>query len=120
MSWIRAALARAADGQAKAIAADAFPTMNDAAALAELGKYLNGERGESALRVIEAVCKLGHRDVLRAELDERLREVTAGQLVDELHRVNAQLELFGATVRKLGERVEEVAEVLPLKRKPTG
>ena len=118
MTWLRQALARAADGHAKAIASEAFPSMNDAAALAELGKYLNGERGESAIRVFESVCKLGQRDVLRAELDERLREVNAGQLVDELHRVHAQLELFGATVRKLGERVEEVACVLPLQRKP--
>ena len=55
MSWLRQALATAADGRAKLIAGEAFPQMNDAAALAELGKYLNGERGESALRVIEAV-----------------------------------------------------------------
>jgi hypothetical protein len=120
VSWLRSALALAADGRAKIIAGEAFPQMNDAAALAELGKYLNGERGESAFRVVEAICKLGHRDVLRAEIDERLREVNAGQLVDAVHQVQAQLELFGAVVRVLGERVEEVAQILPLRRTPGG
>lgn len=117
MKWLAESLGRAAEGRQKAIAAEAFPAMSIDAAQAELSKYLAGARGDSAFRVLEAVMKLGHREQLRAELDDRLREVNAGQLVDELHRVHAQLELFGATVRKLGERVEEVALVLPLRRR---
>ena len=117
MSWARALLARASEGRIKRIACDAFPTKTADDAMSELRKYLDGHRGEAAFRVLEAIAKLGHREVLRAELDDRLRDVNAGQLVDDLHRVQVQLELFGAVVRKIGERVEEVAEVLPLRRK---
>ena len=117
MSWLRRALAVGAEGRQKAIAAEAFPAMSDAAALAELGKYLNGERGDSALRVVEAICKLGQRDSLCAAFDEHLHAVDPAHLVDDVRELHDQLELFGARVLKLGERLEEVAEVIPLKRR---
>jgi len=120
LKWLGPVLAKAAEGRQKAIAAEAFPSMSLDAAQAELSKYLASARGDSAFRVVEAVCKLGHRDILRLELEERLREVSAGQLVDAVHEIQAQLELFGARVRVLGERMEEVGQVLPLRRKPGG
>ena len=120
MSWLADALAHAAEGRQKAIAAEAFPAMSLEAAQAELSKYLGGARGESALRVIEAVCKLGQRESLRAAFDEHLREVSLVQLADDVHRVQVQLELFLPTVRTLVRRVDEFAEVQPQRRKPGG
>jgi len=117
LTWFSEVLLHSAEGRQKVIAAEAFPHMSLEAAQAELSKYLAGARGDSAFRVVEAVCKLGHRDSLRVALDERLREVTAGQLVDAVHDIQAQLELFGARVRVLGEKIEEVGQVLPLRRK---
>jgi hypothetical protein len=117
LTWLRRALAVGAEGQQKRIAGEAFPEMSDASALSELGKYLNGERGESALRIVEAICKLGQRESLRAAFDEHLRDVSLSQLADDVHAVQVQLELFLPTVRKLALRVEEVAEVIPMKGK---
>src|SRR5512139_3241900 len=91
-STLRLAMVRASEGRTKQIAVEAFPSMTFEAAQAELSKYLTGERGESAFRVVAAVMKFGDRAVLRSYFDEKLREFDPSQIAERISQLGEQLD----------------------------
>jgi len=123
------ALTECFDGDEKAIGAEWQPNMKPESSEAEARKVGRGERLEAAMRLLAVLARRGQIKPLIEALEALEVQVSLTDLIADVRRIPKQLEMFGGEFIELVARVavferalrtEHIAEVLPLKRKPSG